>query len=51
MKKQSRTEFFGGTEPATDQPVIRSALDFDDQGVDNIASLVFNGMRGGDASK
>ena len=47
MRRQITTEYFGGTEPLTPEttPVIRSALEFDDKGVNNIAKLVFNGMK------
>ena len=51
MKRTRTSEYFGGTVPLTEEPKIRSNLEFDDQGVDNIAKLVFNGMRGGDHSK
>ena len=51
MKRTITSEYFGGTEPITEPPKIRCSLEFDDQGVDNIAKLVFNGMRGGDHSK
>ena len=53
MRRSRTTEYFGGTEPLS--PGVRldihSALEFDDQSVDNIAALVWNGMRGNDPKK
>ena len=47
MRRQLTTEYFGGTKPLTpsNTPVVRCDLEFDDQGVENIAKLVFNGMK------
>ena len=48
MKKANVSEYFGGTEPYTPSPnsMPRNSLEFDDDGVDSIAKLVFNGMKG-----
>ena len=42
------TQFFGGSEPARPdlKPFPQSNLTFDDQGIENIAKLVFKGMQG-----
>ena len=48
MKKVNVSEYFGGTEPYTPSPYTmpRNSLEFDDDGVDSIAKLVFKGMKG-----
>ena len=52
MKKENLTEYFGGVEPsAKETPRIRCALEFNDQGVEKIANLVFHGMRNGESGK
>ena len=45
--RSNTTEFFGGSVPlnSTVTPVPRSSLTFDDQGVRNIAKMVFKGMQ------
>ena len=47
-KERRMSKYFGSEEaqsPAT--PKFRSSLEFDDQGVENIAKLVFKGLKGG----
>ena len=53
MKRGITSEYFGGSTPLTEEesPKIRSALEFDDKSVTNIANMIFNGMRGGDPKK
>ena len=53
MKKSNYTEYFGGTEPYTPSPKTqpRESLEFNDDGVDNIAKMVFKGMKGPSSSK
>ena len=50
MKKETHTEYFGGTEPLGpgERPDVHSSLEFDDKSVENISMMIFNGMRGGD---
>ena len=46
--KQRSTQYFGGSELARPDlnPFPQSSLTFNDQGIENIAALVFKGMQG-----
>ena len=53
MRRSRTTEYFGGKDPLSPGVHLsfQSALEFDDHSVDNIAALVWNGMRGNDPKK